>query len=294
MFKALKTPADFIKHAVRQFQNAGLSYGHGTDNALDDATFLIMEVMGEPLGPPAKSWLKKKLTPDEKQKLSAIIDRRVETRKPSAYLVKKSYIQGIPFYIDERALIPRSFIGELLFTEDALPLPPRVGTVLDLCTGSGCLALLAAQVFIDAQVDAVDLSADALEVAKRNLDLSPFGGRVTLQQGDLFAPLGGRTYDIIITNPPYVDAQGMAALPDEYRHEPALALGAGDDGLDIVHTILKDSARHMNKGGILICEIGRCAPALIAAYPNIHFNWLETAASSDEVFWLGREDLIFT
>ncbi len=274
MFKSLNTPADFIK------------------DALDDATFLIMESLGEPLGPPAKSWLKKKLAGDEKQKLSDIIGRRIETRKPSAYLVNKSYIQGIPFYIDERALIPRSFIGELLFTENALPIPPCVNTVLDLCTGSGCLALLAAQVFIDAQVDAVDLSPDALKVAERNLDLSPFGGRVTLHQGDLFASLAGKTYDIILTNPPYVDAQGMNALPDEYRHEPSMALGAGDDGLDIVHTILKDSARHLNKGGVLICEIGRCAPALIAAYPNIHFNWLETATSTDEVFWLGWEDLI--
>lgn len=291
MFKMPNTPADFIKQAATRFEKAGLSYGHGTDNALDDATFLIMEAMGEPLGPPSKSWLKKKLAEDERKNLSFLIERRIETRKPSAYLVNKSYIQGIPFYIDERALIPRSFIGELLFAENALPVPPRVETVLDLCTGSGCLALLAAQVFIDAQVDAADLSADALEVARRNLDLSPFGGRVTLHQGDLFAPVGNKTYDIIISNPPYVDAQGMNALPGEYRHEPALALAAGKDGLDIVHRILKDGAARLNKGGVLICEIGRCAPGLIAAYPDIHFNWLSTAASDDEVFWLGREDL---
>jgi ribosomal protein L3 glutamine methyltransferase len=200
-------------------------------------------------------------------------------------------MHGVRFHVDRRALIPRSFIGDLL-VGGGLPIgdPSRVRRVLDLCTGSGCLAILAALVFPRARVDAVDLSAGALALARRNVAIHRLDDRIELHRGDLFAPLGNRRYDLILSNPPYVDARGMARLPPEYRHEPRLALAAGDDGLDLVRRILAEAPHHLTKTGGLLCEIGRGRRPLEAAFPRLPFLWLDTEHSQGEVFWLSRSD----
>ena len=220
-----------------------------------------------------------------------LVDARIKTRKPAAYLLNKIYMRGVPFYIDERAIVPRSYLGELLdeyFADDAMLLDPRrVTRVLDLCTGSGCLAILAARRFPKARIDAVDLSDDALDVARRNVRDHKLGRRISLHQGDLFAPLGDSKYDLIISNPPYVDAQGMADLPRECRYEPAMAFDGGADGIAIVRRIIDEVPRFLKPGGGLLCEVGRCKPVLERAYPRTPFLWLDTEDSEGEVFWLG-------
>ncbi|MBP2230655.1 ribosomal protein L3 glutamine methyltransferase [Azospirillum agricola] len=293
----LSTIRDFLRYGVSRFNQADLDYGHGTTTAFDEAVFLILESLHLPIDQ-LDPYLDARLTAAERKAVADILHARIDTRKPAPYLLNKAYIQGIPFYVDERVLIPRSFIGELLFSDmfggDDFTLvedPTSVERVLDLCTGSGCLAILAARIFPEAQVDAVDLSADALEVARRNVADSGFADRITLHQGDLFAPLKTRKYDVIITNPPYVDAEAMDALPAEFRHEPALALAGGDDGLDIVRRILKESAKHLTPEGGLLCEFGTGREILEADYPNLDFLWLETANSFGEVFWLTRDQL---
>jgi ribosomal protein L3 glutamine methyltransferase len=230
-----------------------------------------------------------------------LIARRITTRKPAAYLVNKIYMRGLPFYVDERTIVPRSFIGELLDSHfsgqgddeggSLIDDPLSVRHVLDLCTGSGCLAILAAHAFANAQIDAVDISKDALEVAARNVADYGLEDRVMLHQGDLFKPLAGRRYDLIISNPPYVDAQGMAELPRECRAEPKLAFDGGADGIAIVRRILPAAKQHLTPEGGLLCEIGRCRPGLQAAYPNTDFLWLETEDSDSEVFWVAAADL---
>lgn len=254
---------------------------------------MVLEALHLPIDTIEPYW-NSRLTESERQRLAAMLHRRAETRLPAPYILNKSYIQGFPFYVDERVLVPRSFIAEILCKEDGfsqLPDYDAVESVLDLCTGSGCLGIIAAQIFPNARVDIADLSPDAIEVARRNVRDYGLENRVTIHQGDLFAPLQGRTYDLIITNPPYVDKDGMDTLPDEFRHEPAMALGAGDDGLDIVHRILKDAKNHLNDGGGLLCELGRCGPDLEAAYPQKPFLWIDTEQSSGEVFWIKKKDL---
>ena len=219
----LLTVRDFIRYGVSQFNAAGLCYGHGTDNAFDEAVYLVLETLHLPVGQ-LEPYLDARLTAKERAAVAAIIDKRIKTRKPAAYLTNKAYIQGIPFYVDERVIVPRSFIGELLCNgrmegEALIDDPEMVDAVLDLCTGSGCLAIIAAHVFPHAVVDAVDLSADALAVAKRNVQDSDCADRITLYKGDVFKPLKGKVYDVIISNPPYVDAKAMRSLPPEYRHE---------------------------------------------------------------------------
>jgi ribosomal protein L3 glutamine methyltransferase len=228
-------------------------------------------------------------------KISALVEARIRTRKPAAYLLNRIYMRGLPFYVDERTIVPRSFIGEILDGHfgDGLLLrdPARIARVLDLCTGSGCLAVLAARAFPDAAIDAADLSADALAVAARNVADHGLELRIRLRQGDLFAPLGDERYDMIISNPPYVDADGMAGLPRECDHEPRMAFDGGADGIDLVRRILDAAKAHLNDGGGLLCEVGRCRPALEAAYPRTRFLWLDTEESEGEVFWLEARDL---
>nr|WP_211113772.1 50S ribosomal protein L3 N(5)-glutamine methyltransferase [Azospirillum picis] len=293
----MSTIRDFLRYGVSRFNEADLDYGHGTSSAYDEAAFLVLETLHLPIEQ-LDPYLDSRLTSAEREAVAGIIHARIDTRKPAPYLLNKAYIQGIPFYVDERVLVPRSYIGELLFSDlfggddfTVVEDPTAVERVLDLCTGSGCLAILAARIFPEAQVDAVDLSADALEVAKRNVADSGFEDRITLHQGDLFAPLKTRKYDVIITNPPYVDAQAMAALPPEYRAEPALALAGGDDGLDIVRRILKEAPKHLTPEGGLLCEFGTGREILEAEYPQLDFLWLETANSFGEVFWLTRDQL---
>jgi ribosomal protein L3 glutamine methyltransferase len=215
-----------------------------------------------------------------------LIDARISLRMPAPYLLAAAYMRGVRFHVDRRALIPRSFIGDIL-ADGVLPIDPRrVRRVLDLCTGSGCLAILAALAFPRAMVDAVDLSAGALGLARRNVASHRLGDRIALHRGDLFAPLARQRYDLIISNPPYVDARAMAALPPEYRHEPRLALAAGQDGLDLVRRILAQAPGHLRRGGGLVCEIGRGRPRLERAFPDTSFVWLDTEQSQGEVFWL--------
>jgi ribosomal protein L3 glutamine methyltransferase len=289
----LCTVRDFVRYGVSLFGESGLFFGHGTENASDEAIFMVLESLRLPVDTIEPYW-EARLTESERKRIAALLHRRAETRLPAPYIVNKSYIQGYPFYVDERVLVPRSFIAEILCKEDGFSQLPdywAVENVLDLCTGSGCLGIIAAQIFPNARVDIADLSADALEVARRNVRDYGLEDRVTVHQGDLFAPLKGKTYDLIITNPPYVDQEGMNTLPDEFRHEPALALAAGDDGLDIVHRILKDAKAHLKDGGGLLCELGRCGPDLEAAYPDTPFLWIDTENSSGEVFWLKKKDL---
>jgi ribosomal protein L3 glutamine methyltransferase len=242
-----------------------------------------------------------RVTAPEAKRILDLVARRVSSRKPAAYLVNKIYMRGLPFYVDERTIVPRSFIGELLEShfsgengEDGGSLmsdPSSVTSVLDLCTGSGCLAVLAARAFPNAEIDAVDISKDALDVATRNIGDYGLEDRVRLHRGDLFKPLGGKRYDLIISNPPYVDAQGMAELPRECRAEPKLAFDGGADGLTIVRRILDQAGQHLAPQGGLLCEIGRCRPALETAYPRTGFLWLDSADSEGEVFWIGAADL---
>ncbi len=223
------------------------------------------------------------------------IEARVTTRKPAAYLLNRVYIQGVPFYVDERVIVPRSFIGELLMGAFAEPNemtgdPAHARRILDLCTGGGSLAILAARVFPNAEVDAVDLSPGALEVARRNVEDHGLSDRVRLLEGDLFAPLKSRRYDLILTNPPYVDAEAVADFPPEFAAEPRMAHAGGDDGLALVRRILADAPKHVAPEGVLVCEVGRGGPALAAEYPDLPFLWLDTEDSAGEVFLLRAGD----
>ncbi len=288
---SLVTLGDFFRLAVRRFRAARLAYGHGTTNAVDEAAFLVLEALRLPVHT-LDPWLDLRPTATERARLLTLIEARVALRLPAPYLVGAAYMHGVRFRADKRALIPRSFIGDLLIG-GALPVsdPSRVRRVLDLCTGSGCLAILAALVFPRARIDAVDLSAGALALARRNVADHRLGDRVTFHRGDLFAPLAGKRYDLILSNPPYVDGRGMAKLPPEYRHEPRLALAAGDDGLKLVRRILAEAPRHLAKDGNLLCEVGRGRRPLEAAYPRLPFLWLDTEQSEGEVFWIARKDL---
>jgi ribosomal protein L3 glutamine methyltransferase len=292
----LFTLRDFLRYAITRFETAGLVYGHGTTNAIDEAAFIVLEALRLPIDK-LDPFLDARLLSEERRRLADLIDARVTTRKPAAYLLHKAYIRGMPFYVDERVIVPRSFIGELLFSglfsggdgaliDDA----DSIESVLDLCTGSASLAILAAQVFPNAQIDAVELSSDAMEVARRNVAETAEGARIELLQGDLFAPLGKRRYDLIITNPPYVDAEAMAALPPEYAQEPALALAGGPDGLDIVRRILREAPQHLHEGGGLLCEIGTGREILDAEFPDLPLLWLDTEESEGEVFWIAASD----
>jgi ribosomal protein L3 glutamine methyltransferase len=283
---------DLLRYAVSRFNAADLTYGHGTSSALDEAAFLTLEGLHLPVDD-INPWLDARLTLSERERLIGLFDARIETRKPAPYLVGKAYIQGIPFRVDERVIIPRSFIAELLLGDELgperlglLPDPDLIGSALDLCTGSGCLAIIAAMCLPNAEIDAVDLSQDALEVAALNVGDHGVADRVRLLQGDLFGAVGGATYDLIITNPPYVAAAEVEAFPPEYASEPTMAHLGGDDGLDLVQRILATAGDHLNPGGGMICEIGTGRDLLEASCPELPFVWLDTELSEGEVFWL--------
>ncbi len=295
----LVTLLDFVRYAVSRFVEAKLVFAHGTPDPVAEAAFLVCETLH--LAPDQfETFATARVTAREAGQILEVIGRRVATRKPAAYLVNKIYLRGLPFYVDERVIVPRSFIGELLDSHlsgdgdeggSLIDDPLSVERVLDLCTGSGCLAILASRNFPNAQIDAVDISRDALEVAARNVADYGLQDRVKLHRGDLFKPLGSARYDLIISNPPYVDAEGMAGLPRECRAEPKLAFDGGADGLDLVRRILDEAGRHLTPQGGLLCEIGRGRERLEAAFPQLPLLWLDTEDSQGEVFWIPAADL---
>lgn len=289
----LVTVRDWLRYAVSRFNESKLVYGHGTETALDEAAFMILSALHldtDDLDP----WLEARLTHGERRAVHNVIDQRVTTRKPAPYIMGAAYISGHRFHVDERVIVPRSFIGELLVKDQQLftsAEPWRINRILDLCTGSGCLAILAAEQFPNATVDAVDISAEALEVAKINVADYDLEDRVRLIQSDLFKELGGERYDIIICNPPYVTSEAVEAFPPEYRAEPQIAHLGGDDGLDIVRRLIKEARAHLTPDGTLVVEVGQANEALDGAYPDLPFLWLDTDGSEGEVFSLPASDL---
>jgi ribosomal protein L3 glutamine methyltransferase len=292
-----RTIRALIAYGIRKFEAAGVSFGHGTTNALDESVWLVLHALGLPPHE-LNRHLDEPLADDRYKAARALLDRRAKTRTPAAYLINEAWLGDHRFYVDERVIVPRSFIAELINRGQA----PFSGgdaespalsplSVLDLCTGSGCLAIVAALQYPAARVDAADLSADALAVARRNVADYGLEGRIELLRSDLFAGLAGRRYDLIISNPPYVKAASMRKLPDEYRKEPEMALASGADGLDHTRVILREARQHLNPGGLLVVEIGHNRKALEKAFPQLDFAWPGTSAGDGFVFVLRHEDL---
>lgn len=293
--KHLATVRDWLRFAVSRFHEAGLAYGHGSVNAYDEAAYLILHTLHLPIDQ-LEPFLDARLLPEENNRLAAVLYRRVHNRVPAAYLTGEAWLQGYRFRVDERVIVPRSFLAPMILEQfdPWLENPDGVMNVLDLCTGSGCLAILMAMAFPDAEVDAVDLSPDALAVASGNVADYGLEDRVHLTRSDLFGQLGGRKYDLIVSNPPYVNAESMADLPEEYRHEPEMALASGHDGLDAVRVILREAPSHLNPGGWLAVEIGHNREALEAAFPSLEFIWPELEGGEDTLFLIQREDITHT
>ena len=291
------TLLDLISASARSLADAGVSFGHGTTNAHDEAAWLVLWQLGLPLDTALDgeaSHAHHALTAEQVAKVQALIALRIQSRKPAAYLTREAWLQGFAFYVDERVIVPRSYFAELL-REDLAPWVDdvnRIESALDLCTGSGCLAILMAETLPQATVDAADISADALEVARRNVHDYGLDEVVNLIQSDVYAGLGERRYDLIISNPPYVTEAAMSAIPAEYRHEPALALVSGADGLDVVRQILAGAAAHLNDGGLLMVEVGHNADLVEAAWPDVPFTWVDAPSGESKVFLLGREELL--
>ncbi|MGZ0018633.1 50S ribosomal protein L3 N(5)-glutamine methyltransferase [Nitrosomonas sp. wSCUT-2] len=289
----LHTVRDLLRFAVSQFNKAGLHFGHGSASAYDEAAYLILKTLYLPIEQ-LEPFLDARITATECKHVLDILERRVHERIPAAYLTHEAWLGEFNFYVDERVIIPRSFIAELLQTQLSpwIADPDHITAALDLCTGSGCLAILMAHAFANAQIDAADLSGNALAVAHKNVEDYGLEHRIELIESDLFSALQGKRYDLIISNPPYVNAASMAQLPQEYRHEPDSALASGEDGLDATRKILRHAARHLTENGILIVEIGHNRDALEQAYPQLPFTWLETSGGDEFVFLLQREQLI--
>ena len=292
----LVTILDFIRFAATQFAGAKLAYGQGTLDPVEEATFLVAEALGLPIDG-IDPFLSARMTAAERRHIFALIDKRIRLRTPAAYLLNCAYLQGTRFYLDQRVIVPRSYLAELLFGDlftGEEPLLDRhaVTRVLEVCTGSGCLAVLACDIFPNAQVEATDISQAALEVAAINVAEHDLEERVTLHNGDLFEPVRNATYDLILANPPYVAAKALADMPPEFAHEPRSALAGGTDGMDIVRRIVAEAGRHLNEDGGLLCEVGRGRPLLERDYPSKDFLWLDTAHSSGEVFWMPTAALL--
>ena len=288
---ALQTVRDLIRYSVSRFNQTKLSFGHGSDNAWDEAVYLVLNALHLPPDQ-LEPFMDARVLPEERQRALAYIDARCDRRVPAPYLTHEAWLQGYAFYVDERVIVPRSPIAELLMTQLSPWIldPYEVTGILDLCTGSGCLAIIAAHQFPDAFVDATDISAQALEVALRNVTEHGLTDRLNLHQGNLYDPLPVLArYDLIICNPPYVNSQSMLKLPAEYQHEPTLALAGGTDGMDLVRTILEQAPAHLNDQGILLLEIGHERTYFEAAFPELEPIWLDTAQASDQILLLNRE-----
>lgn len=289
----LITVRDYLRYAVSHFNAAGLSFGHGSDNAWDEAVYLTLHALHLPLDR-LEPFLDARLMPHEREQLLDLYNRRCQDRLPAAYLTREAWLGEHRFYVDERVIVPRSFLAPMILEQfdPWLDQPEHVQRALDLCTGSGCLAILLAEAFPEAEVDAADLSADALEVAQRNVGEYGLADRIHLVRTDLFDRLDGQTYDLIVSNPPYVDAPAMAALPPEYRHEPEMALASGNDGLDAVRVILNEAPKHLNPRGLLAVEIGHNREALEAAFPNLELIWPDVEWDANTIFLVHREQLL--
>lgn len=284
------TVIELIEAGAKRLADAGVAFGHGTANAFDEAAWLVLWRLGLPLDD-LDSVADRPVAPAEQEAVATLLIARIETRKPAAYLTKEAWLQGVPFYVDERAIVPRSFIAELIVGGGFdYWLGEHTRRVLDLCTGNGSLAVLAAMAWPDITVDGADISADALDVARINVDKHGLQGRIHLLQSDGLESVHG-PYDLILCNPPYVNSQSMAQLPPEYRAEPELALAGGADGMDFIRALLRDAPKHMNEGAVLVLEIGNERGYFEAAFPRLEALWLETSAGEDQVLLLTREAL---
>jgi ribosomal protein L3 glutamine methyltransferase len=284
------TVLELVRAGAARLAHAGVAFGHGTNNAFDEAAWLVLWRLGLPLDD-LDAVADRAVTPEEQSQVDALLAERIASRKPAAYLTREAWLQGVPFYVDERAIVPRSFIAELLADGGIDPwLSDRTQRVLDLCTGNGSLAVLAAMAFPDITVDASDLSADALEVARINVERHAMQARIRLLASDGLQALPG-PYDLILCNPPYVNTTSMAALPAEYRAEPELALAGGTDGMDFIRRLLADAPSRMKPDAVLVLEIGNERAHFEAAFPKLEPVWLETSAGDDQVLLLTREAL---
>ncbi|MBB2496225.1 50S ribosomal protein L3 N(5)-glutamine methyltransferase [Aquipseudomonas ullengensis] len=284
----LRTLRDHIRWAVSRFHEADLFFGHGTDNAWDDARQLVLGAVHLPWEV-ADAYLDCRLEEDEQSYLLELIRRRIEERVPTAYLLGEAWFCGLPFLVDERVLVPRSPIAELIGAQFAPWLPAEPARILDLCTGSGCIGIACAHAFPEAEVVLADLSYDALEVANQNIERHELEARVYTVQGDGFGGLPGQRFDLIVSNPPYVDAEDFADMPAEYHHEPELGLACGDDGLDLVRRMLAEAADHLTEKGLLIIEVGNSQVHVEALYPEVDFTWLEFEQGGHGVFLLAAK-----
>jgi len=290
LIEDLHTVRDYLRYASSQFAASRVFFGHGTDNVWDEAVHLVMRSLHLPLENNTL-FLDARLTREERQLILERIRRRIDERVPMAYLLGEAWFMGMPFHVDERVLVPRSPIGELIENGFQPWLGDKpVERILDLCTGSGCIGIGAASVFEEASVDLSDISPEALAVAESNIEFHELRDRVRTVQSDVFANISGQ-YDIIVSNPPYVDAEDLADMPQEFHHEPALGLAAGNDGLDIAHRIIAGAAEHLTPGGLLVVEVGNSWVALDEAYPELPFIWLEFSNGGDGVFAITEQDL---
>lgn len=287
----LHTLQDMIRWTVSRFNAAGLFYGHGTDNAWDEAVQLILPTLYLPIDVPSHV-LNSRLTSSERLRIVERVIQRINERTPTAYLTNKAWFCGLEFFVDERVLVPRSPIGELIENQFQPWLLEEPRRIMDMCTGSGCIAIACAHAFPDAEVDAIDISSDALEVAEQNIQDHGLEGQVTPIRSDLFRDLIEDKYDLIVTNPPYVDEEDMNSLPEEFRHEPELGLAAGTDGLKLMRRIIANAPRFLTENGILICEVGNSMVHVIEQYPNIPFTWIEFQNGGHGVFMLTRQQCV--
>ncbi len=287
----LQTIADFVRWGASRFNEAELFFGHGTDNAVDEALFLVLHALHLKPGLPTEL-MSGRLTDSEKQAVQAILRKRVEERLPAPYLMNEAWFGGLPYYVDERVLIPRSPIGELIENQFSPWVESEdVHMILDMCTGSGCIAIAMAMAFPWAQVDAADISKDALDVANINIERHDMVGHVEAVESDMFSALKDRQYDLIVSNPPYVDEEDLAGMPEEFHREPELALASGHDGLDFTVRMLAEAPDYLSERGTLVVEVGNSEAALVERFPDVPFIWLEFERGGDGVFLLHAETL---